>query len=76
MGRTKYPIIGGGEKEMKRKGQSILEYVIIFAVIVAAVIFAATQFIKPAVEKGMNDTAQAMQTATGRLLLIGNDTTP
>lgn len=51
----------------RRKGQSILEYVIIFAAIVAAVIFAATKFIKPAVERGMEDTAGAMTTSTGRL---------
>lgn len=51
----------------KRRGQSILEYVIIFAAIIAAVIFASTQFIRPAVEKGMEDTSGAMKGATGRL---------
>ena len=55
----------------RRKGQSILEYVIIFAVVVAGVIFAATKFIKPAVEKGMEDTAGAMTTATERIKNIG-----
>ncbi len=56
----------------KRKGQSILEYVIIFAVIVAAVIVGANMAIKPAVEQGMNDTAGAMQGATSLLMNIGN----
>lgn len=55
----------------KRKGQSILEYVIIFAAIVAAVII-GSQYIKSGVDKGMNDTAGAMTTATGKLLNIGN----
>jgi Flp pilus assembly pilin Flp len=48
----------------KRKGQSILEYVIIFAVVVAAVIVGARSFIKGAVEQGMSDSASAMKTAT------------
>ena len=60
----------------RRKGQSILEYVIIFAAIVAAVIFAATKFIKPAVETGMEDAAGAMETATGRLSSVGPQPTP
>jgi uncharacterized protein (UPF0333 family) len=55
----------------RRKGQSILEYVIIFAVIVAGIIYAATKFIKPAVEQGMNDTAKAMESATARIKNIG-----
>ncbi len=55
----------------KRKGQSILEYVIIFAAIVAAVIVGARTLIKPAVEQGMTDTATAMKTATGKLTSIG-----
>jgi len=41
----------GGEKEMKkalgRGGQSTLEYVIVLTAIVAAILFAATQFIRP-----------------------------
>ncbi|MBU0504002.1 MAG: hypothetical protein ABH882_02070 [Candidatus Omnitrophota bacterium] len=55
----------------KRRGQSILEYVIIFAAVVAAVILGARTLIKPAVEQGMKDTASAMNTATGKLTNIG-----
>ncbi len=55
----------------KRKGQSILEYVIIFAAIVAAVIFGAKTFIQPAVQKVMQDASSAMETATGKLTTVG-----
>jgi len=58
----------GGEEEMRRKkGQSILEYVILLTVIVAAIAFAAVQFIKPAVEKTLEDSQNVIQGATGRL---------
>jgi len=51
----------------RKKGQSILEYVILLTVIVAAIAYAAVQFIKPAVEKTLEDSQNVMQGATGRL---------
>ena len=51
----------------RKRGQSILEYVIILTVIVAAIAVAATQFIKPAVEKGLEDSQRSIQGATERL---------
>ncbi|MGE5309363.1 MAG: hypothetical protein ACM3OC_09780 [Deltaproteobacteria bacterium] len=52
---------------MRKKGQSILEYVIVLTVIVAAIALMASQTIKPAVEKGMTDSSNAIQSATGKL---------
>ncbi|MEW6170041.1 MAG: hypothetical protein AB1472_00525 [Candidatus Omnitrophota bacterium] len=36
----------------KKSGQSILEYVIVLAVVVVAIIFAAKKFIGPAISNG------------------------
>lgn len=43
-----------------QKGQMIIEYVVVFTVIVAVIIFAATAFIKPSVNKLFQDTATAI----------------
>jgi len=48
-----------------RKSQSILEYTIILAAIVAGIIFAATKLVRPAVEKGMTDATSVIETSTG-----------
>lgn len=50
-----------------KKGQSVLEYVIVLTAIVAAVIFAAGKFIKPAVEQAMSDSATSIKSATAKL---------
>lgn len=49
------------------KGQSILEYVIVLTVIVGAIAFAASTFLKPAVEDGVNNTAKAITNSTAKL---------
>ena len=59
--------IRGGKMGKGNKAQSILEYVIVLTVIIAAIIFAATKFIKPAAEKAMEDAATAITDATGKL---------
>ena len=51
----------------RRKGQSILEYVIVLTVIIAAIAWAAAQFIRPAVTQVMTDTGTALGAASGRL---------
>jgi len=51
----------------RRKGQSILEYVIVLTVIVAAIAVATTQLIKPAVNKALSDSSATIEGATGRL---------
>jgi Flp pilus assembly pilin Flp len=50
-----------------RKGQSILEYVIILTVIVAAIALAAGTMIKPSVNRAMSDVGGTINGATGRL---------
>jgi uncharacterized protein YpmB len=51
----------------RRKGQSILEYVIVLTVIVAAIAVAAGTLIKPAMNKAVDDSSKTIQSATERL---------
>ena len=51
----------------RRKGQSILEYVIVLTVIVAAIAYAASSFIKRAVQNALVDASTSITNATGRL---------
>lgn len=51
----------------RKRGQSILEYVIVLTVIVVGIAFAATKFIRPATEAGFEDAEKTMEDATGRL---------
>jgi hypothetical protein len=50
-----------------KRGQSILEYVIVLTVVVAAIAYGANQFVKKAVEDGVDDAAGAVDDATNRL---------
>ncbi|MCF7872880.1 MAG: hypothetical protein K9L80_01565 [Candidatus Omnitrophica bacterium] len=50
---------------MLKKGQSILEYMIILAVIVGAVIV-GSRFMKDSTEQGLTDATEAMESATGK----------
>ena len=52
---------------LKKKGQSILEYVIVLTVIVAAIAFAAVKFIKPAVNNAINETSGTINGAVNQL---------
>ena len=51
---------------MVRKGQSVLEYVIILAAIIAAII-AGSVVIQGKVKTGLSDSAETITDATGRL---------
>ena len=51
--------------KMKRKAQSILEYTIILAVIIGALVVAGTKM-KSAVTKGMDDATDAMDASTSK----------
>ena len=55
------------KKVFSRVGQSTLEYVIVLTAIVAAILFAAAQFIKPNVNKVYSDAGAALG-AGGTLL--------
>jgi uncharacterized protein (UPF0333 family) len=50
-----------------KRGQSILEYVIVLTVVVAAIAYGAGQFLKPAVQNGVSDSANSVSDATKRL---------
>jgi uncharacterized membrane protein len=51
----------------RRKGQSILEYVIVLTVIVAAIALAAGTMIRPSLNQAMNDIGKTINTATNKL---------
>jgi len=51
----------------RKKGQSILEYVIVLTAIVAAIAFAARSFIAPSVQTALDDSSQSIEGATSRL---------
>lgn len=49
----------------KRRAQSILEYTLILAAIVAGIIFAARTLVRPAVEQSFTDATDTMTRMTG-----------
>jgi len=50
-----------------KRGQSVLEYVIVLTVVVAAIAFGAAQFLRPAVTQGTTDASNSVINATARL---------
>jgi hypothetical protein len=50
-----------------KKGQSILEYVIVLTVIIAAVAIGAGKFINPAVQNSMQNVNKTIEDASSRL---------
>jgi Na+/H+-dicarboxylate symporter len=50
-----------------KRGQSILEYVIVLTVVVAAIAFGAARFLQPAVQQGTTDASASVNDATRRL---------
>lgn len=50
----------------RKRGQSILEYVIVLTAIVAAVLIGA-QYMKTKVAEGLDDAATTIDTASGKL---------
>jgi uncharacterized protein (UPF0333 family) len=51
----------------KKKGQSILEYVIVLTAVIACILWAAKTFIKDTVEQGLKDATTAVETAADNL---------
>lgn len=51
----------------RKKGQSILEYVIVLTVIVAAIAAAANGVINGAISQSFTDATDTITTATGKL---------
>ena len=50
-----------------RSGQSTLEYILVVAAIILALIAVATNLMRPAVEKTLTDSSTAMKNASGKL---------
>lgn len=51
----------------KKSGQSVLEYVIVLTAIIAIIILAATNLIKPAVNRAMEEAASSINNAANQL---------
>jgi Flp pilus assembly pilin Flp len=54
------------KKVLRRSGQSTLEYVIVLTAIIAAILLAAAQFIKPSVNKVFCEVGSSMDASSGR----------
>ena len=53
------------KKVLSKVGQSTLEYVIVLTAIVAAILFAATQFIKPSVNNVYGEAGKTLNASGG-----------
>ena len=51
----------------RKKGQSILEYVIVLTVVVAAIAYAAAKFIGPAIQSAFEGSKGTIDKATSQL---------
>lgn len=51
----------------RRKGQSILEYVIVLTVIIAAIAYAAKTYLKGGIETGFSNAGAAINYSSGKL---------
>ncbi len=51
----------------RKKGQSTLEYVLILSAIIAAVLFAAYQFLRPRLQSGLNRATNQMEVQINRI---------
>ncbi len=50
-----------------KKGQSVLEYVIVLTAIIAVIVAGATLILRPAVNATLTEAGQTIQNAAGRL---------
>jgi len=58
----------GGEKMRRcKKGQSVLEYVIVLTAIIAVIIAGASKILSPAVEHTLESSGQTIENAAARL---------
>ncbi len=51
----------------RRKGQSILEYVIVLTVIIAAIAYAAKSFLSPGIQQGFTNAGAAINFSSSKL---------
>lgn len=54
-------------KKRTKKAQTVLEYVLIITGVIILVIFAARQWISPAVTEGLTDSNTAINNVTGAM---------
>lgn len=59
----------GGEKMLREKAQSTLEYVLVITAIIAAIIVAAATFVRPRVTDSLNRVTNQMGQAVNRINL-------
>ncbi len=52
---------------MNRKGQMIVEYAVMFAVIVAVILYASFTYVRPALNRFFNTTSTVIDNATNRV---------
>ncbi|MFH0827142.1 MAG: hypothetical protein V1923_04590 [Candidatus Omnitrophota bacterium] len=52
---------------MSKKGQSVLEYVIVLTAIIAVIVAGATTILRPAVQNTLNSSGQTITNAAARL---------
>jgi len=57
----------GGTGHGKRRGQMIIEYALMFTVIVAVVIYAALNVVRPSVNRFFNATGRVLDNATNEI---------
>ena len=62
-------MLNGAWRTSKRtqRGQSTLEYILVLAAILVAVIVAANSLMRPAVNQSLTDASNTMKSATGKL---------
>ncbi len=51
----------------RRKGQSILEYVIVLTVIIAAIAYAAKMYLSPGIQAGFTNAGAAINASSRKL---------
>lgn len=52
---------------LKKRGQSTLEYVLVLTAIIAAVIFAASQFLRPKVQSSLEHVSDQMESQVNKI---------
>lgn len=55
------------QRDGRQKGQLAIEYAVMFVAIVAVVIYAATQFIQPSVNRFFNATSKIINKSVGEI---------
>jgi uncharacterized protein (UPF0333 family) len=51
----------------RKRGQSTLEYVLVLTAIIAGIIYATTQWVKPRVEGSLDHVTDQMETQVGKI---------